>query len=249
MQYSRTQVRDFYSSYFPPGVKWLLIINTAVFVFEYFAAVFFGVDPFRMLGLVPAFVIGYGMIWQLVTYMFLHGGVWHILINMLMLWMFGLDLERDWGTRRFLKYYFLCGIGAGVCVVLIAFVRPSEMYARTIGASGAIFGLLLAYGVLYADRIILLLFLFPMKAKYAVMIFGAIEFLGTWQTGSGVSHVAHLGGMIFGYVYLKTRLARSRRSMLTPIRQQYEDWKLQRARRKFRVYMRKQQSDRDRWVN
>jgi len=186
-------------------VKWLLIVNTAVFLLDFFAQAWFGVDPFFLFPLVPAYVLN-GMLWQLVTYMFLHAGVWHLVFNMLALWMFGAELERDWGTRLFLKYYFLCGIAAGLCVVLVSLVRPSEAHIPTLGASGAIYGLLLAYGVLYADRIILFMLLFPMKAKYAVMVFGAIEFIGFWTPGTGVSHVAHLGGMLFGYLYLKTRL-------------------------------------------
>lgn len=251
MQY-RFRTTGYYSSYFPPGVKWLLISNVAVYLVNYFAEVFFRADPFRLLGLVPFLVTGYGMVWQLFTYMFLHGGLGHILFNMLVLWMFGLDLERDWGTRKFLKYYFLCGIAAGVCVILVAFLRPADMIARTIGSSGAIYGLLLAFGVMYADRIILMMFLFPMKAKYAVMIFGAIAFLGSWQAGSGTSHIAHLGGMVFGYIYLKTRLMRRRRTT-TPavsLHERYKQWKLQRARRKFQVYLRKHgPGDRDRWMN
>ncbi len=167
---------------------------------------------------------------------------------MLMLWMFGSDLERDWGTKRFLQYYFLCGVGAGLCVVA-ANALFGSLDARTIGSSGAIYGLLLAYGVVYADRIVLLFFLFPMKAKYFVMIFGAIAFLGSFgASGGGVSYVAHLGGMIFGFVYLKRN--RLGFDLLAPLDRQYNSWKLQRAKRKFEVYRRKHDSSkRDRWVN
>ncbi len=249
MQY-RYRTTGYYSNYFPPGVKWLLISNIAIYILGYFAEIFFHADPFRLLGLVPFLVVRYGMVWQLFTYMFLHGELTHILFNMLVLWMFGLDLERDWGTRKFLKYYFLCGVAAGVCVVVVAFLRPVDMIARTIGSSGAIYGLLLAFGVLYADRIILMMFLFPMKAKYAVMIFGAIAFLGSWQAASGTSHIAHLGGMIFGYIYLKTRLTRRRATEpVISLQERYKQWRLQRARRKFQVYMRKHGPDHDRWVN
>jgi membrane associated rhomboid family serine protease len=249
MQYTRYRRTGYYSSYFPPGVKWLLISNIAVFVIDNFAEAFFQADPFRLLGLVPAFVLQLGFVWQPFTYMFLHSGIWHILFNMLVLWMFGLDLERDWGTRRFLQYYFLCGIGAAVCVIVAALFRPPDMLARTIGASGAIYGLLLAYGVMYADRIILMSFLFPIKAKYAVMIFGAIAFIGSWRPGSGVSHIAHLGGMIFGYAFLKLRLNVRRFQPLAALRGQVNDWKVRRARRKFQVYMRKHNPNRDRWTN
>ncbi|MGE5645167.1 MAG: rhomboid family intramembrane serine protease [Acidobacteriota bacterium] len=248
MQYTRFRRSSFYSGYFPPGVKWLLISNIAIFVLDNLAEVFLHTDLFRLMGLVPAMVLQLGFVWQPFTYMFLHSGIWHILFNMLVLWMFGLDLERDWGTKRFLQYYFLCGIGAALCVIAAALVRPSEMLARTIGASGAIYGLLLAYGVVYADRVILMSLLFPIKAKYAVMIFGAIAFIGSWRPGSGVSHIAHLGGMIFGYIFLKLRLNMRGFAPVAALRGQVNDWKVKRARRKFQVYLRKR-DDRDRWVN
>ena len=240
------------SGYFPPAVKWLIIVNTAIFLIQWSAAALAGVYLFPGFALIPADVWQEGRVWQLFTYMFLHRDVWHLLFNMLALWMFGMDLERDWGAKRFLKYYFLCGVGAGLCVLLVGlFLRPAEALASTLGASGAIYGLLLAFGVLYADRIILMMLLVPMKAKYAVMIWGAIAFIGFWTPGSGVSHVAHLGGMLFGYVYLKSALLRrpARGTPRVPLRQRFNDWKSLRARRKFQVYIKKQQRDRDRWVN
>jgi membrane associated rhomboid family serine protease len=184
--------------------------------------------------------------------MFLHDptGFGHILFNMLTLWMFGADLERTWGTRRFLQYYFLCGAGAGISVV-IANILFGNMASRTIGASGAIYGLLLAFGLLYPDREVLFSFLFPIKAKYFVMILGAIAFLSSISASdNGVSHVAHLGGMVFGYLFLKSKTKRKVRVDLGgSLLARYRDWKMERARRKFQVYMRKQDSDRDRWVN
>jgi len=240
------------SGYFPPAVKWLIIVNSAIFLVQWAAAAFAGLDIFRDFPLTPAEVWPGGKVWQLFTYTFLHRDVWHLVFNMLALWMFGMDLERDWGSKRFLKYYFLCGLAAGVCVLLVGLlVRPTEAKYATLGASGAIYGLLLAFGVLYADRIILMMLLVPMKAKYAVMIWGAIAFIGFWNPGSGVSHVAHLGGMLFGYVYLKSALLRrpAGGAPRVPLRQRFNDWKSLRARRKFQVYMKKQQRGRDRWVN
>jgi len=234
------------SSFLPPGVKWLLIANVAVFVVDYFALALFRADPFRPFGLVPRQVLSSGYLWQLASYMFLHGGFWHILVNMLTLWMFGLDLERDWGTRRFLEYYFLCGVGAGLCVIG-ASTLFGGMGSRTIGASGAIYGVLLGFGLLYPDRVVLFSFLFPIKAKYFVMIMGAIAFMSSFSAGSGVSHIAHLGGMIFGYLYLKTRLPRV--NPLGGLKRRYREWKLERARRKFQVYLRKHDPKRDRWVH
>jgi membrane associated rhomboid family serine protease len=226
--------------YLPPAVKWLLIINCALYVVDFFGQVWFGVRLFFPFYLVPAQVL-HGAIWQPVTYMFLHavGNVWHIVFNMLCLWMFGMDLERDWGTARFLRYYFVCGIAAGICVALVALVRPSDLYVPTLGASGAVLALLLAFGVMYPDRIILFMLVIPMKAKYVVMICGAIEFLGSWQGGSGVSHVAHLGGMVVGYIYLRTRLNFNLFEPVTYLRTQYKNWRTERARRRFQVYLRK----------
>ena len=138
-----------WSSAFPPGVKWLMIANVAMFLLYFFLAVAHLEDLLYPLGLIPYAVL-HGAVWQLVTYQFLHDpyGFTHILFNMLTLWMFGQTLERDWGTKRFLQYYFLCGIGAGICVVL-ANLAFGTLGTRTIGASGAIYGLLMAFGLLY----------------------------------------------------------------------------------------------------
>jgi membrane associated rhomboid family serine protease len=232
-------------------VKWLLIANCAVFVLQYLAAHSGYGYIFNDFWLWPRAVLTLPAVWQLVTYMFLHDptGFGHILFNMLALWMIGSDLERDWGTKLFLKYYFLCGVGAGVSVV-VANLLFGSLDTRTIGSSGAVYGLLLAYGVLYSDRILLFSFLFPIKAKYFVMILGAIAFLGSLgPSGSGVSHVAHLGGMLFGFFYLKrTRAALG--SISGPLSRSYHSWKLRRAKKKFDVYRRRQDSNKpDRWVH
>ncbi|NIT69789.1 rhomboid family intramembrane serine protease [candidate division KSB1 bacterium] len=136
--------------------------------------------------------------------MFLHGGIWHILINMFILWMFGCEVERTLGTREFTKYYTICGVGAGILHLLVNF----DSGIPVIGASGAIFGVMVAFAVLFPDRIItLLLFLFlpvQIKAKYLVMIFAGIQlFLGVFGSDIGVAYFAHLGGMAVGFVYLK----------------------------------------------
>jgi membrane associated rhomboid family serine protease len=238
-----------YSGYFPPGVKWLLIVNVAVFV-AYFFAVRTGLGAiFYYFGLIPRAVVSYLAVWQLASYMFLHDpyGFGHILFNMLTLWWFGADLERTWGTKRFLQYYFLCGIGAGICVV-VGNALFGTLDTRTIGASGAIYGVLLAFGMLFPDATVWFSFLFPIKAKYFVIILGAIAFMSSLgASGSGVSHVAHLGGMVFGYFYLKSGMVRI--DLIGPLRQQYQMWKRERAKKKFQVYLRKKESQHDRWVN
>lgn len=149
-------------------------------------------------GLRPYYVWYRFQIWRLVTYMFLHGGLMHILFNFLALWMFGSDLEYSWGTPFFLKYFFITGIGAGVCTAL---ARPTSIIP-TIGVSGAVYGLLLAFALAYPERIIYYI-IFPIKAKYFAMLFGFIEFYSTISHSSdGIAHVAHLGGMLIGYLYL-----------------------------------------------
>jgi membrane associated rhomboid family serine protease len=246
---------SFFNRSFPSGVKWLILANVAIylvyfFTFRWLAAVFFPLQ------LIPAMVIR-GAFWQPVTYLFLHDpqSIMHILLNMLVLWMFGTPVEETWGTRRFLQYYFLCGIGAGFCVVLVNLIAGNP-YQATIGASGAIYGLLLAYGMLFPNQEVLFMFLFPMKAKYMVMIFGAIAFLGSFQGGGTVSNLAHLGGMIFGFIYIRTQFTR-RRAMARSgsgtggfdLGKWWKEYKLQRARKKFQVYMNKHGSGRGPWTN
>jgi len=226
--------RSFYSGYFPPGVKWLLIVNTAIFLLTYLLPASL-LGPEVLLELAPVAVVYHLAIWQLFTYMFLHAGITHILFNMLALWMFGTPLEQAWGTRRFLKYYFYCGIAAGLCDVGLNALL-GHWGTRTVGASGAIFGLLLAYGVLFPNQTVLMGFLFPIKAKYMVMIYAGIEVLLSIGPNTGVSTFAHLGGMVFGYIYLKSKMPRF---ALPDWRGAYKQWKLQRAKRKFQVYMRK----------
>jgi membrane associated rhomboid family serine protease len=185
-------------SFFPgitPVVKYLILVNSGVFMIELLLRPHWS----AFLGLTPALFWG-GYIWQPVTYMFLHGGIFHIFFNMLVLWMFGTTLETTWGPARFLKFYFICGIGAGL---LNAAVMPASL-VPTIGASGAIYGLLLAFGILFPEQLIYIWGIFPVKAKYFVIGIGLIEFLTAISTTqSKTAHFAHLGGMLFGLVYLK----------------------------------------------
>ena len=236
--------RAFIHDYFPPGVKWLLISNTVIFVLTYLCPVQLQQHIMLVLALSAEAAVRNLFVWQLVTYMFLHGGITHVLFNMLTLWMFGMQLERDWGTRRFLKYYFYCGIAAGLCVLAVNMLL-GKWGTPTLGASGAIFGVLVAFGVMYPDQTVLMYFLFPIKAKYLVMIFVAIELLLTFGPNSGVSTIAHLGGAAFGFVYLKGRLPRL---PLPDVGGAYRQWQLRRAKKKFQVYMKKS-GGRGPWVN
>jgi len=206
-----------------PAVKALVIANAAVFLFE-FVLHSAGLDAvfLKLFALQPGLVYGSLYVWQLATYLFLHGDLGHILVNMFMLWMFGAEMERIWGSRRFLKYYFLTGIGAGIVTCFFS------SGSRTIGASGAVFGVMLAYGLTFPNREILFWFVFPMKAKHFVLLMGGIELLASasWVS-DGIGHFAHLGGMLFGYVYLKR--AWKLKDWLSEIR-----WKAR--RRRFEVF-------------
>ena len=189
------------------------------------------------LGLVPALVVERWWIWQPVTYMFLHGGLFHLLFNMLALWMFGVDLERLWGTRFFARFYFVAGVGAALTTLLVSllpFGFSEALYASvTVGASGAIYGLLVAFAMMYPHRPIYLYMLFPIPARVFVLIIGAISFLSSvTQTRGGVAHATHLGGIVAGYLYL----AGQRGHVFSTIRSQWLRWRLARMRKRFEVH-------------
>lgn len=184
-------------SMFPPAIKHLLILNGLLFVAL--------TTP-----VIGQYLFAYGALWpvgssnfypwQLVSYMFLHGGIGHIFFNLFALWMFGQAIERQWGTERFTFYYFITGIGAALLQLWV-----NTNGAPTIGASGAVYGILLAFGMMYPERpIFLILFPVPIKAKYFVAGYGAIELInGLSRTNSGVAHFAHLGGMVVGFIVIK----------------------------------------------
>lgn len=217
-----------------PAVKWLIIANVVMFVLSFF----YGAVQ-NWFGMQPSAVVGQGQLWRLATYMFLHsrGGVGHILFNMLALWMFGVELERMWGTRYFLKFYFFCGVCAALTTVVLSFVPLaifSSIYqSLTIGASGAIFGVLLAYALYFPHRPILIMFVFPVPARYFVMIMGGISLLAAISASSGgVAHTTHLGGLAAGYLFLK----KPRINLKAEIQYRVVKWRINRMRRKFDVY-------------
>jgi membrane associated rhomboid family serine protease len=195
MSYYRERTYSFASWGITKAVKYLLLINAGIFLLEFF----WGSELIYLFGLTPT-LVQKGFIWQPVTYMFLHGGLFHILFNMFALWMFGCEIERTWGTGEFVKYYFITGIGAGLLTFILSFNSPIP----TIGASGAIFGILVAFALMFPDRLIYLYFIIPVKAKYLVAFFAVIEFLASFRhTSDGIGHFAHLGGMVIGYLYIK----------------------------------------------
>ncbi len=205
-------------SLFPPVIKLLLLSNVTIYIifnlllsgysvgnvsFDVIITKYFALNPLK-----PVLFNENGQIlqlsfypWQLVTYMFLHGGFFHLLLNMLALWMFGAELENTWGQKRFLTYYMLCGVGAGVCNLLIAPLFTTV--GPTVGASGAIYGILVAFGYLFPNRNIYIYGLIPVKAKYLVILYMLIElFSVAGGSNSGIAHMAHLGGGVIGLIYL-----------------------------------------------
>ena len=193
--------------YNTPVIRSLLYTNVGVFLFQ----MFFG--NLRLSGIrvndyiahyLDLFPLGSGNFypWQLFTYMFLHdtAGIMHIAINMLVLWMFGSQFEILWGKKKFLIYYFLCGLGGAVAHLIISPLLGGGM-GPLIGASGAIFGLMIAYGLLFPDNLIYVMFIIPMKAKYAIGVFVVLEFMSV-GAADGVGHLAHLGGAVVGLIYL-----------------------------------------------
>ena len=164
-----------------PGVRAILFATVGVFLFQLLAGVLAQTHLERLFGLVPYDVTHHLFLWQGVTYLFLHGGFFHILFNMLALWMFGTELEWLWGTPRFVRFYFATGIGAALCSTIVS---PNSTIP-IIGASGAIYGLLAAYGLLFPDRILLLYLVIPIKAKYFVLILGVIAFWFSLTVGRG----------------------------------------------------------------
>ena len=236
-----------FSLSFPPFTPWVkrIIIACAGIFFLKVLLDHLSIDiGLGYLALVPAMVI-HGCIWQLVTYSLLHLTVGHLLINMLMLWMFGAQEELDWGPRKFIEFYTFCVVGAALSTVAVAYVLPSTVspFAPTIGASGGVYGVLMAFGMLYGDREIIMFPLpFMMKAKYMVAIMIFLVIIATFQPQGGIANIAHLGGLLFGFLYVKFVPQRSLAFRVGEgyfgFRNAYYRWKRRRAARKFEVYMR-----------
>jgi len=233
----------------PPFFGWVKRIVIACAAIWVVQTLFRGIPFAVWLGVVPDLVVFRGFVWQPLTYMFLHapGDVFHIGFNMLMLWMFGSELERTWGGRAFLRYYLACGIGGGVFAVALGLLVPAfggspfAGQAATIGASGAVYGLLIAFGTVFAERTVMVMLMFPMKARTMALIFFGLTFLFTISgTGGGVSHVAHLGGAVVGFLVLK------RAWRVGPFLRDLR-WRIR--RRRFKVMPPSDRDDFDRWVN
>jgi membrane associated rhomboid family serine protease len=238
-------------------VKQIFFICAGVYVLQILASQVVpqgGYALFRLFGMVPEDFLFRFRVWQPLTYIFLHGGLFHLLFNMLVLWMFGCDLERQWGTQRFRRFFVMIGAGSGICVAAVSLTASYLGIGRsdvpTIGASGAIYGILMASAILFPDRQIWLIpfpVMLPMRAY--VFVIGLIAFVGAaGSPGDGVSHIAHLSGLLLAWLYLR------RGSYFFGLRNRLLDWQRKRARRKFEVYLRDHgdeppPSRPDRWVN
>jgi membrane associated rhomboid family serine protease len=241
---------------FPPFTKavvWLLSINTAVFLFLWgFGSRDVILWVYFNLGLVPARLVHPPFeLWQILTYSVIHVGFWHWFGNMLGIWMFGSTFESSWGPRRFLELYFTGVIGAAVTTILLSFAHVlSNPSIPTVGASGGVFAILMAYGMVFGENEI---FLFPfpalIKAKYFVLILIVITVAFAISGGGSTAYLAHLGGLFFGYLYVKYGASRPRSRETSPsewyygMKNSYYRWKRRRAARKFEVYMRKHDRD------
>lgn len=197
----------------PPVTRALLIANVVVFLLQWLAgeSAFGGVLDMLQLWPIGSAGDAYGpppfMPWQIVTYAFMHGSIGHLFFNMIALVMFGSQVEYVWGQRRYATYYFTCVVGAALCQLAVGYLtlRSGGDAYPTVGASGGIFGLLLAYGMLFPNqRVMLLIPPVPMKARTLVIVYGVLELLlGVTGSMPGVAHFAHLGGMLFGWLLIR----------------------------------------------
>ncbi len=192
-----------------PAVKGLLILSGALFILQLSLEQFWGFSLTPILGFVPA-RLPHGWFWQLLTYSFLHASMFHVLFNLLVVWTVGSELESLWGIRTFLAFYVVCAVGAALThgVFSLLGIGP-DAYTPVIGSSGVVYGLLLAYGILFGDRMMYFFLLFPMQARYFVLLLGGVELVSSVFSGKdgGVSHLAHLGGMVTGFGFLAAMAA------------------------------------------
>ena len=184
-------------SLFTDAIKILISVNFTVFILQSISSS--EIIFFSNFGLVPKLVWSQLKIWQPFTYMFFHGDIWHVLINMFVLWMFGSELERVWGKKNFLRFYFITGIGSGLATMFFGLQSTIPI----VGASGAIYGVLLAYGVMFPNRTVYLYGIIPIKSIWFVIGIGVIAFFSSFNNFTNISHLTHLFGMIIGYLYLK----------------------------------------------
>jgi membrane associated rhomboid family serine protease len=235
---------------FTRAVTWLLGINTGIYLLRYLLELFgLPAKGFAIvyLSLIPVQVVSHGWVWQLVTYSFLHFEFMHWFGNMLGLWMFGSAFEGAWGTRRFLELYFFGVVGAALTTIAFSYphVLGSSPGTPTVGASGGVFAILIAFGMLFRDQEIMMIpFPFLIKAKYFVGILIVVTLAFAMAGGGNVAYVAHLGGLLFGYLYVRRGVKPAMVNVgfserYYGARNSYYRWKRRRAAKKFEVYMSK----------
>jgi membrane associated rhomboid family serine protease len=215
-----------------PTVKTLIIICCIIFVVQLIDGISGSPTFTSKFGLVPYQVTHKFYLWQPVTYIFLHGGFLHIIFNMLGLWMFGTEMERLWGKKTFTKFFFICGVGGALFKTLL---NPMSM-GNTIGASGAILGILVAYAFIFPERVIIL-YIFPIKVKWFVIGTAIITVFSSLQDGGSTDYRVHLGGMLCAVFYMRGG------GFLTGFRSHYDRWQRNRLRRKFEVYYNERHRD------
>ena len=190
------------SSLFSEAIKVLITVNFLIYVLQTISGPNVASDLWRLFGLVPKQVWSDLMLWQPFTYLFFHdSNPWHVLMNMFVLWMFGTELERLWGREGFVKYYFITGVGSGI---ITGCISPNSLIPL-IGASGSVFGIILAYGITFPNRTIYLWGIVPIRSIVFVIFIGVLSLFSTINSTSNVSHVTHLAGMIIGYIFLKRK--------------------------------------------
>lgn len=251
----RTQVRIGPGSV-TPMVKKLLIANGVVFFLQLFSqlalgwsglgissagAQHFTLQPIgRYFALVPQLFVESGFVWQLISYQFLHGGFFHILINMFILWMFGTEIERLWDQMSFLQFYLVCGMAAGLAMVVVNYGRTPESLIPVVGASGAIFGLLGAFAYYWPNREVFIMGIFPMKTKYFILLIAGFELMiSITETQLGVANIAHLGGLAMGLFYV--RFLDPRKTLWDSVRRWAEQRKVRKKKEQWKERERKRE--------
>ncbi len=186
-----------------PTVKFLLITNVVIFFLQQFLRTGQNQDLLLQWGAYNTqLAVNHFQVWRFVTYMFLHGGFQHIMWNMLGVWMFGTQIEALWGQRTFIIFYFVCGLGGAVLYGLFQLIGMGNPYGMMLGASGALMGLLLAYGMSFPNNVIYIMGIIPLKAKYLVVIYGLMDLFSA-SSSDGVAHLAHLGGLLAGFIFIQ----------------------------------------------
>jgi membrane associated rhomboid family serine protease len=243
---------------FPPftrTVKAIIFINLGIFLLTFIFRSGAGdlfVATITLFGLRPEAVM-HGWIWQVVTYGFLHDGIWHVLFNMLSIWMFGSRLEIDWGRQRFLEFYFFSMIGAAITTIAVSYTHLLGMDPAipTVGASGAIYGLIVAFGVLYSRMRVYVFGIFPLEARVFAAIWVALALFQALGSRGNINNVAHLGGALFGYIYLRYMPRRGMKYATSEsyygLLNRYHRWQRRRAAKKFEVFMK--QHDRSQYFD